>query len=176
MVLWALLVLAVVMLVIAWMQPLVTVRATADLPDFMPESVRHLTIIDETRSVFSMIHRLVETHYTLIAGLLFFFGIVLPLAKNAGVALVLAAGRGPRAARAAAVLQFIGRFAMVDIFVVAIIVSIMGAGSIGEGDQPGLARVSTVTVLESGLYLFIAYVLLSFVIDALLALRMRRQP
>ena len=77
------------------------------------------------------------------------------------------------AARAARVLQFIGRFAMVDIFAISIIVSVMAAGTIGQGDNPGPAAVETVTTLQSGFYLFIAYVLVSFAIDVLLAIRHR---
>ena len=101
------------------------------------------------------------------------FGVMLPVVKNIGVAFVLAAAPGSRAARAARVLQFIGRFAMVDIFAISIIVSVMAAGTIGQGDNPGPAAVETVTTLQSGFYLFIAYVLVSFAIDVLLAIRHR---
>lgn len=171
--LWALLALAVALLAIAWTFPLLTVTVTARLPTYIPEPFQSFTILDETRSVITMVQRLVETNYILIAVLLVVFGVVLPVVKNLGVAFVLAAPTGARAARMARLLQFIGRFAMVDIFAISIIVSVMAAGTIGQGDNPGPAVVETVTILQSGFYLFIVYVLLSFAIDVLLAIRHR---
>ena len=80
-----------------------------------------------------------------------------------------------RARSMASILQFVGRFAMVDIFAIAIIVSVMAAGTIGQGDNGGSpATVETVTLLRGGFYLFVAYVLVSFAIDVALALRYRR--
>lgn len=171
--LWLLLALAVGLLVIAWTFPLLTVTVTARLPSYIPEPFQSFTILDETRSVVTMIERLIETNYIVIAVLILVFGVALPILKNLGVALLLAAPAGSRGARTAGVLQFMGRFAMVDIFAVSIIVSVMAAGTIGQGDNPGPAVVETVTTLQSGFYLFIAYVLASFAIDVLLAIRHR---
>ena len=169
-----LLALAFAILIAAWTQPLLTVQVTARLPAFIPEPFQSMTILDETRSVVSMLERLIETDYLVIAGLLFFFGVLLPIVKNIGVGLVLALPPGGRGRVMARVLQFIGRFAMVDIFAVAIIVSVMAASTIGQGDNPGPAAVETITRLRSGFYLFVGYVLLSFVLDVALALRNRR--
>lgn len=171
--LWLLLTLAIVLLVIAWTFPLLTVHVTARLPSYVPEPLQSFTILDETRSVITMVQRLWETNYITIAVLLVVFGVALPIVKNLGVAFVLASPSGSRGARAARLLQFIGRFAMVDIFAISIIVSVMAAGTIGQGDNPGPAVVETVTTLRSGFYLFIAYVLVSFVTDVLLAIRHR---
>jgi len=173
-VLWLMLAAAFVLLITAWMQPLLTVQVTARLPAFIPEPFQSMTILDETRSVISMLERLLETNYLLIAGLLFFFGVLLPVVKNCGIALLLGSRAGSRGRRFAALLQFIGRFAMVDIFAISIIVSVMAAGTIGQGDNPGPASVETITTLRSGFYLFVAYVLLSFAIDVMLAIRHRR--
>ena len=169
-----LLALAFALLIAAWTQPLLTVQVTARLPAFIPEPFQSMTILDETRSVVTMIERLMETNYIVIAAMLFIFGVALPIVKNIGVGLVIALPPGGRGRALASVLQFIGRFAMVDIFAIAIIVSVMAASTIGQGDNPGPAAVETVTQLRSGFYLFIVYVLLSFVIDVLLALRARR--
>ena len=168
--LWVLLIAAVALLLASWFRPLLTVRVEAELPALF----QSFTILDETRSVVSMIERLLETDYVLIAALIVVFGVVLPLAKNLGVALVLMSRPGGRARRAARALQFVGRFAMVDIFAVSIVVSIIAAGTIGQGHNPGPAQVTTTTLLRSGFYLFVAYVLLSFAIDILLAWRHRR--
>jgi uncharacterized paraquat-inducible protein A len=172
--LWTMLAAAFALLFTAWTQPLLTVQVTARLPAFIPEPFQSMTILDETRSVISMLERLVETNYLVIAGLLFFFGVLLPVVKNCGIALLLGSRSGSRGRRFAALLQFIGRFAMVDIFAVSIIVSVMAAGTIGQGDNPGPASVETITTLRSGFYLFVAYVLLSFAIDVMLAIRHRR--
>ena len=164
------------LLVVAWTYPLVTVKVTARLPAFIPEPFQSMTILDETRSVITMLERLIETNYLVIAGLLFFFGVLLPIVKNLGIVLLLLTAPGSRGRRASAALQFIGRFAMVDIFAVSIIVSIMAASTIGQGDNPGPAAIETVTALRSGFYIFVVYVLLSFAIDVLLAIRYRRAP
>ncbi|MFT3810063.1 MAG: paraquat-inducible protein A [Micropepsaceae bacterium] len=171
--LWALLTLAVALLVIAWTFPLLTVQVTARLPSYVPEPLQSFTILDETRSVITMVQRLWETNYILIAVLILVFGVALPIVKNLGVALLLASPSGSRGARAARLLQFMGRFAMVDIFAISIIVSVMAASTIGQGDNPGPAVIQTVTTLQSGFYLFIGYVLASFVVDVLLAIRHR---
>ena len=170
---WALLALAVALLVIAWTFPLLTVQVTARLPAYVPEALQSFTILDETRSVITMVERLWETNYILIAVMIVVFGVALPVVKNLGVALLLAAPAGSRGARMARLLQFMGRFAMVDIFAISIIVSVMAASTIGQGDNPGPAVIQTVTTLQSGFYLFIGYVLVSFVIDVLLAIRHR---
>lgn len=169
--LWLLLTLAISLLVIAWTFPLLTVTVTARLPSYIPEPFQSFTILDETRSVVTMVQRLIETNYVVIAAMILVFGVALPIAKNLGVALLLATPAGSRGRRMARLLQFMGRFAMVDIFAISIIVSVMAAGTIGQGDNPGPATVETVTTLQSGFYLFIGYVLVSFVIDVLLAIR-----
>jgi uncharacterized paraquat-inducible protein A len=175
--LWLVLALALALLFLAWREPLLSVKVTARLPAFIPEPFQSFTILDETRSVITMIGRLWETHYRLIASLITFFGVILPIAKNIGVAMLLAAPPAGRALKVAGVLQFIGRFAMVDIFAIAIIVSVMAAGTIGQGDTGGSpATVETVTALRSGFYLFVAYILVSFAMDVALALRYRREP
>ena len=174
--LWLVLAAALVLLIMAWREPLLSVKVTARLPAFIPEPFQSFTILDETRSVITMIDRLWETHYRLIASLITFFGVILPVAKNIGVAILLAAPPAGRARSIAAALQFAGRFAMVDIFAVAIIVSVMAAGTIGQGDTGGSpAMVETITSLRTGFYLFVAYVFVSFAMDVALALRYRRE-
>ena len=174
-VLWLTLAGAVALLVLAWREPLLTVTVTAHLPPIIPDPFQSFTILDETRSVITMIGRLWETDYRLIAGLITFFGVLLPILKNVGVALLLISPPQGRARSMASLLQFVGRFAMVDIFAIAIIVSVMAAGTIGQGDTGGSpATVETVTLLRGGFYLFVAYVLVSFAIDVALALRYRR--
>lgn len=171
--LWTAQIAAFALLIAAWTQPLLSVRVTARLPAFIPEPFQSMTILDETRSVITMLERLWETNYLVIAGLLFFFGVALPIVKNAGIVLLLASRAGTRSRGIAAALQFVGRFAMVDIFAVSIIVSVMAASTVGQGDNPGPAVVETTTQLRSGFYLFVVYVLLSFAIDVALSLRAR---
>lgn len=173
-VLWLMLLTAVTLLIVAWTYPLVTVQVTARLPSFIPEPFQTMTILDETRSVITMLERLIETNYLTIAVLLFIFGVALPVVKNLGVAALLASRPGSRGRSWASLLQFVGRFAMVDIFAISIIVSVMAASTIGQGDNPGPATIETITHLRSGFYLFIGYVLLSFAIDVMLAIRHRR--
>jgi uncharacterized paraquat-inducible protein A len=170
--LWGLLAAALVLLYEAWTHALLTVRVTAELPPFIPPPFQAFTVIDETRSVVSMVTRLIETGYVTIAVLIVIFGMALPVLKNLGVAALLVFTRpGQGGGRTARALQFIGRFAMVDVFAIAIVVSIMAASTIGKGDTGAMAAIHTVTELKLGFWLFIAYVLLTFAIDAMMALR-----
>ena len=172
--LWLMLGLAAALLYEAWTHPLLSVKVSAKLPDYIPPPFQAFTILDETRSVLTMIGRLWETNYMLIAWLIIIFGIILPIVKNLGVALLLFSKPGSTSRNWAAALQFMGRFAMVDIFAISIIVSVMAAGTIGQGYNPTAAAVQTVTLLQPGFYIFIAYVLLSFAIDVILAIRYHR--
>jgi hypothetical protein len=175
--LWITLATAITLLFLAWHDPLLTVKVTARLPVFIPEPFQSFTILDETRSVITMIERLWETDYRLIASLIVIFGVLLPIAKNIGIAILLAAPPAGRARQVAGMLQFVGRFAMVDVFAIAIIVSVMASSTIGQGDSGGSpATVETITALRSGFYLFIAYIFVSFAMDVALALRYRRDP
>ncbi len=175
-VLWLLALSTFVLLYEAWTHPLLQVTVKAALPPLVPEPFRAFTILDETRSVVSMVDRLMETNYQVIAALIVVFGMALPVLKNLGVVLVLAARAGTGAARTAAVLQFVGRFAMVDVFAIGIVVSVMAAGTIGEGENQGLAAVETITSLQSGFWIFLGYIAVSTLIDVLLALRYRVRP
>jgi uncharacterized paraquat-inducible protein A len=172
--LWLMLAVALVLLYIGWTHPLLTVRVTGELPALLPVlSSSQFTVLDETRSVLTMVMRLMETDYMLIAVLIIVFGVILPIVKNIGIALVLSSSAAGKGRRAAEVLQFMGRFAMVDIFAVAVIVSIVGASTIGEGANDSPVTVKTVTELRSGFYYFIVYVFLSFAMDVILAVRTR---
>lgn len=172
--LWATLAVSLVLLYVAWTHPLLTVRVTGKLPELIPGLMQDFTILDETRSVMTMLDRLVETDYLVIAALILVFGVLLPIAKNIGVGLLLASQPGTSSRATARALQFMGRFAMVDIFAVSIIVSIIGAGTIGAGANDTPVAVKTITELRSGFYYFIVYVLLSFAMDVALAIRYRR--
>lgn len=172
-VLWSMLAVALALLLAAWTQPLLTVRVAALLPEFVPESMRRLMILDETRSVITMTERLYETGYSLIASLIVIFAVALPILKNIGVGLLLASRPGGRARNMAALLQFVGRFAMVDIFAVGIVVSVMAAGTIGQGQGGSPVVVEPMTALRSGFYIFVGYVIFSIALDVLLAIRYR---
>ena len=171
--LWGMLLVAFTLLITAWTQPLFTVRIDALLPDFLPDSMRRLVILDETRSVITMTERLYETGYSVIASLIVIFAVALPILKNIGVGLLLASRPGGGARSMARLLQFVGRFAMVDIFAVGIVVSVMATNTIGQGHGGSPVIVEPLTALRSGFYIFIAYVLFSIALDVMLAIRYR---
>lgn len=171
--LWAMLAIALALLITAWTQPLFTVRIDAMLPEFIPDAMRRLVILDETRSVITMTERLYETGYWVIATLIIIFAVALPILKNVGVGLLLASRPGGGARSMAKLLQFVGRFAMVDVFAVGIVVSVMATETIGQGQGGSPVTVEPMTALRSGFYIFVGYVLFSIALDVLLAIRYR---
>ena len=168
--LWTAQIAAFALLIAAWTQPLLSVRVTA-AARLHPRTV---PVDDHPR-------RNPQRHHDAGAAVgdelpghrraAVLFGVALPIVKNAGIVLLLASQAGTRSRGIAAALQFVGRFAMVDIFAVSIIVSVMAASTVGQGDNPGPAVVETITQLRGGFYLFVVYVLLSFAIDVALSLR-----
>jgi uncharacterized paraquat-inducible protein A len=138
-------------------EPLITLSATMDLLGFERELFR------ETRSILQTVESLHESGNDFVAGLIFLFGVVVPITKGLllGVALFLPAS-GPRR-RIDGFARAISKWAMNDVFVVAVYVAFLSANA-----TDGLSA-----TIEPGFYWFVAYVLLSLLSLQFLKLRMR---
>ena len=108
-------------------------------------------VFRETRSLVSMIDALHDSGNDFVAALILLFGIVIPVAKGLllGSELFL---RGDRTRRGAHVVaRVISKWAMNDVFVVAVYVAFLSARATDNLDAQ----------LEPGFYWFTGYVLLS---------------
>ena len=141
----SLLVLSYVAFVPGILKPMITISASFEMLGNKVEVFR------ETRSLVSMIDSLYDSGNDLVAGLILLFGIIVPVAKGLllGSELVL---RGNRSRHGADVIaRVISKWAMNDVFVVAVYVAFLSARATDALD----AR------LEPGFHWFTTYVLLS---------------
>ena len=125
-------------------KPLVTLTAFMEFLGAKRELFR------ETRSILETVDALRESGNLLVAGLIFVFGVVVPIVKGLllGVALF---GHGPIRRVAMNFARGISKWAMNDVFVVAVYVAFLSAKATDNLDAQ----------TEPGFYWFTAYVLLS---------------
>lgn len=125
-------------------KPLITIEAGIEIFGAKMELFR------ETRSILQTVTSLRDSGNEFVAGLIFLFGVVVPIVK--GLMLV---GSGLLVGRAHDMMDVIARniskWAMSDVFVVAVYVAFLSARATDNLDAQ----------LESGFYWFAAYVLLS---------------
>jgi len=147
------------LLVPGLLQPLVTISATIEMLGVSRELFR------DTRSIVQSVRSLHQSGNDFVAGLIFFFGIVVPIAK--GVALgVMVAVRDPAwKRRIFTFVRDISKWAMNDVFVVAVYVAFLSAKATDSLDAE----------LESGFYYFAAYCLVSLVALQLMQLPAARE-
>ncbi|MCA9751749.1 MAG: paraquat-inducible protein A [bacterium] len=128
-------------------KPLITITAKISLFGTEREVFR------ETRSILQTVESLHDSGNDLVAGLIFLFGVVVPIVKGVllGVALSLRAALPRR--YIANFARGISKWAMNDVFVVAVYVAFLSAKATDQLDAN----------LEVGFYWFVSYVLLSLV-------------
>ena len=133
-------------LVVGLLTPILTVEAHGDVPVVGKVILQH-----DSQGILSTVAKLAATGNWFLALLLGLFSAVVPVAKLliGGVVLMpLPAGARHAATR---VLEFIGRWSMTDVLVVAVLLAFLAADS----------KQLTSANLGSGLYFFAAYGLLS---------------
>ncbi len=126
--------------------------------------VTTFVLFSGTVSLITVVQQLSDSGETVLAVLLFFFSVVTPLIKLivASVAWTWFVAGGPRLHRYVRAIEAIGRWSMLDVFVVALLVVTMK-----------VPLVSDVTVLP-GIYFFGAAVLLTQVISLRIGVLARR--
>lgn len=139
------------------LQPLVTLTASVKLLG------NEMELFRETRSMLKMIEGLHDSGNDFVAGLILLFGIVIPVTKGL---LILGSAFLPARARRGSdrFARGITKWAMNDVFVVAVYVAFLSAKATDNLDAK----------LEPGFYWFTTYVLLS--LASLAFLRPVRRP
>ena len=126
-------------------QPLITIRATMNLLGQSRE------IFSDTRSIIQTIRNLHESGNDFVAGLIFLFGIVVPAVKAAMLAVALFSRRSRLRPWIYRFVSSISKWAMADVFVVAVYVAYLSAKATDGLDAQ----------IERGFYYFTAYCLIS---------------
>jgi uncharacterized paraquat-inducible protein A len=126
-------------------RPLITITASLEMFGRSTELFR------ETRSIVQTIQSLHESGNTFVAGLILLFGIVVPFVKGACLVTAIFLKRRIARARLERFVEGISKWAMNDVFIVAVYVAFLSAKATDNLD----ARI------EVGFYYFAAYCLLS---------------
>lgn len=112
-----------------------------------------MELFRETRSILGTVDALRESGNDLVAGMIFFFGVVVPVVKGAILFLVLSPlVRDPRLrGRLFAFVCAIGKWAMSDVFTVGVLVAFLSAKATDGLDAS----------IEHGFWWFVGYCMLS---------------
>ncbi|MCX7544003.1 paraquat-inducible protein A [Marinicella gelatinilytica] len=157
----ALLAVTTVALVTGWLAPVLAIEAYQEVP-----VLGHTLFQFESKSIVSGIQKLAESGQWVIAGLIFIFTILTPIMKSAVMALILLSRRLHFSKRCITWLQLIGKWSMLDVFVIALLVIYFSTKAGGATDA----------TLQIGVYYFIAYVLASMMLAFILSSRVYEHP
>jgi paraquat-inducible protein A len=138
-----LLVLSFVALVPGLREPLITISASFSMMG------RTMEVFRETRSILQTVESLHESGNDFVAGLIFLFGVVVPVVKGGLLLLALFASTMRR--WVGPFVRAISKWAMNDVFIVAVYVSYLSAKATDALDAQ----------IEPGFYWFAGYCLLS---------------
>jgi hypothetical protein len=105
----------------------------------------------ESKGILGSLYRLYEEGNLAVAGVILLFSVLLPLAKTLSLLFLSLFETRPFATRTVRFFKAIGKWSMLDVFVVALLLVYLGSG------RGGVAR----SEIEIGLYFFLAYVFLS---------------
>lgn len=149
----ALLAVTTVALVTGWLAPVLAIEAYQEVP-----VLGHTLFQFESKSIVTGIQKLADSRQWVIAGLIFIFTIITPIMKSAVMALILFSRRLHFSKRCIQWLQLIGKWSMLDVFVIALLLTYFSTKAGGATDA----------TLQIGVYYFIAYVLASMMLAFLL--------
>ncbi len=127
-------------------EPILSIKVAAKLP-----IIGELALHETTQSIVKTIQTLHENDNTLVAFLILFFSIVVPVIKAVVLLFVLFAKRLTNRAALHRFVYIIGKWSMADVFVVGVFLAFLATKS----------NESVHAQLHSGFYYFLAYCLIS---------------
>lgn len=137
---------SMICMVLGWILPFMTIRASANMLFFQSE------VFNESRSIFETINELFEGGFLLPAALLFLFGLLIPVIKSLAYLFFLI-----KVPQNKFLYQFtlaLNKWAMADVFALSILISFLVISSMSSADIRFFAH------LENGFYFFTSYVIL----------------
>ncbi len=152
----AMLMVTVMALVTGWFAPILAIIAYQDIP------VLGQTVFQfESKSIVSALLKLYESGQTAIAIIIFIFTILTPIFKSAMMLVVLFSQNLHFSQKSIKVLKTIGKWSMLDVFVIAILVTYFTTKSGGATDA----------TLQIGVFYFVAYVIASMFLTYLINIK-----
>lgn len=149
----ALLAVTVMALVTGWFAPILAIIAYQDIP------VLGQTVFQfESKSIVSALYKLYDSGQVAIAIIIFVFTILTPVLKSLTMLVVLFSQNLHFSQKSIKVLKTIGKWSMLDVFVIAILVTYFTTKSGGATDA----------TLQIGVFYFVAYVIASMLLTYLI--------
>jgi len=127
-------------------EPILSIVVGADIP-----ILGRLELQNSTNSIISTIQTLYEEGNPLVAFLILFFSVMVPLLKALMLLLVLLIPTLPKRKGIFDFVHMIGKWSMADVFVVGVLIAYLGTKS----------NTNIEAALHSGFYYFLAYCLIS---------------
>lgn len=152
----ALLSVTVIALVTGWFAPILAIVAYQDIP-MLGQTVFQF----ESKSIVSALQKLYDTGQVAIALVIFIFTILTPIFKSLMMMVVLFSQNLHFSQKSVKVLKTIGKWSMLDVFVIAILVTYFTTKSGGATDA----------TLQIGVYYFVAYVIASMLLTYLINIK-----
>ena len=151
--LFALILVTIMALITGWFAPILAIIAYQDIP-VLGQSVFQF----ESKSIVSALQKLFHSGQVAIAVIIFLFTILTPIFKSMMMLVVLFSQNLHFSQKSIRVLKTIGKWSMLDVFVIAILVTYFTTKSGGATDA----------TLQIGVYYFVAYVIASMVLTYLI--------
>jgi len=143
-------------LVTGWFAPILAIVAYQDIP------VLGQTVFQfESKSILSALLKLYESGQTGIAVIIFVFTVLTPIMKSLMMLVVLFSQNLHFSQKSIKVLKTIGKWSMLDVFVIAILVTYFTTKSGGATDA----------TLQIGVYYFVTYVVASMLLTYLINIK-----
>lgn len=159
--LMALLSVTVIALITGWFAPILAIVAYQDIP-VLGQSVFQF----ESKSIVSALQKLYESGQTAIAVVIFLFTIVTPIFKSFMMLIILFSQSLHFSNKSIKILKTIGKWSMLDVFVIAILVTYFTTKSGGATDA----------TLQIGVYYFVTYVIASMLLTYLINYKNNAKP
>jgi len=141
-----LLIISLVCLYPGLFEPILSIVVGADIP-----ILGRIELQDSTNSIISTIQTLYEEGNPLVAFLILFFSVMVPLLKALMLLLVLLIPTLPKRRQIFDFVHLIGKWSMADVFVVGVLIAYLGTKS----------NTNIEASLHVGFYYFLAYCLIS---------------
>lgn len=152
----ALLLVTVIALVTGWFAPILAIVAYQDIP-MLGQTVFQF----ESKSIVSALQKLYDSGQTAIAIIIFAFTILTPVFKSLMMLVILFSQNLHFSNKSIKVLKTIGKWSMLDVFVIAILVTYFTTKSGGATDA----------TLQIGVYYFVTYVIASMLLTFLINIK-----
>ncbi len=140
--------LSIVALVTGWFAPILEITAYQDLPMLGNTIFQY-----ESKSIVSALMKMFEKQQYVIAGIILLFTIITPIIKTILLIVITLQNKLHLSQKKIQFLSAIGKWSMLDVFVVAIVVTYFSMKATGKTDAN----------LQIGVYYFSIYVILSMI-------------